>query len=344
MDETIISWNSGARTRFITGDSVEVLKDLLENRKAVLVADETVASLHPQRMPASLPTLQLVADEKEKTLDTVRRIYDFLMCQNADRSTVLVAAGGGIVTDAAAFAASTYMRGMELILVPTSLLGQVDAAIGGKTAVNFAGCKNLIGSFYQPELVLIDRNFLLTLPEKEIQNGMAETIKHAAIRDRELWDLLKVDSGYPHRETPIPNPGILERSLQIKLDIVREDEKESGSRKLLNFGHTFGHIIEAEFRVAHGHAVSIGMVIAAEISTQLGYADQGIVAEITNMLERWGLPTSIPAELDSCLNKLLFDKKKAGESITLVLLEEISRPVLSKVSIENVCEAVHDLR
>ncbi len=344
MGESTIRWQTGDATDFITGPAGDILPDILKDRRAVLVVDKTVAELHGTRLPGDCPVLELVADERHKTLETVCQIHDFLMENNADRDTVLVAAGGGIVTDTAAFAAATYMRGMGLILVPTSLLGQVDAAIGGKTAVNYRGCKNLVGSFYQPERVLIDREFLLTLPVEEIQNGMAETIKHAAIRDEELWHLLQhIAPEQGGRSIPVPDLEILERSLRIKLDVVCRDEQESGMRKILNFGHTVGHIIEAETKYSHGQAVSIGMVIATAISHRLGLAQEPLISEMKTMLINWGLPTAVPDRLGMHLDKLLFDKKKSGNSITLVLLEEIGRPVLRDVPVPAIREVVHDL-
>lgn len=339
-----VTWQDGTRTRFLTGPTDTILPETIADRKVVVVADETVVALHSHRIPPMYPRLQLKADEKEKTLETVSRIYDFLMEHEADRSTVLVAVGGGIICDTAAFAAATFMRGMGLVLVPTTLLAQVDAAIGGKTAVNHHGCKNLVGSFYQPDLVLIDREYLLTLPEQEVRNGMAETIKHAAIRDPELWNELgQIATHQSHRAIAIPNLDLLQRSLMIKMAVVQADEQESGIRKLLNFGHTLGHVIEADTGISHGEAISVGMVIACVISSELGLAAKGLAQEMEIMLKAWGLPTKIPAQPAVSLDKLLFDKKKAGDVITLILLESIGRAVLHDVPVPTIQEVVRDL-
>jgi len=300
----------------------------LRGADCLIVSNDTVEPLWGDKLRACLPgctssTLSLPDGEAYKTLDTVEAIIDSLVFNEARRDSLLLALGGGVIGDMTGFAAACYMRGIDFIQVPTTLLAQVDASIGGKTGVNHPEGKNLIGAFHQPRLVLIDTDTLQTLPDREFRAGLAEVIKHGLIADadytawieRNLEALLAKDS-----ETLAQ--AIL-RSCEIKAAIVAEDERESGKRALLNFGHTFAHAIESTAGYGnwlHGEAVAAGMVMAAELSA-LADADR---ERIEKLLQSAGLPTRPPAVGAKALAEAMaMDKKVEGGRQRLVLLDGI---------------------
>jgi 3-dehydroquinate synthase len=309
---------------------------------AVIITDATVRRLHGVRFPA-WEVIEIGMGEESKTLTTVGDIYNALLRLGVDRSSQVVAIGGGIVCDVAGFAASTYLRGLRFGFVPTTLLAQVDASVGGKNGVNLHGYKNLVGTFTQPDFVLCDLDLLGTLPEGELQNGFAEVIKQAAIGDASLFSFLETHS----QEALRLDRGVIERiiydSLKIKAAIVSRDERESGIRRKLNFGHTLGHAVEKVHHTSHGRAVSLGMRAASRLSAAMGLLSQVDLERIERLLAAFGLPLSM--EIDGSLVWEAFwkDKKREGKEIHFVLLEGIGNAVVVPISIDALKGVIDDL-
>jgi 3-dehydroquinate synthase len=289
------------------------------------------------------------AGEGSKNIRTILGIMDELLASGADRSSGLIGLGGGVTGDITGFAASIFMRGLPYVHIPTSLLAQVDSSIGGKTAVDLPAGKNLMGTFYQPKMVLTDLLLLETLPEKEFANGVAELLKYGFIDDLELLDLLETGKEKLMGKDPEFLEKIVTRSCRIKKGIVEIDETEKGIRRFLNFGHTVGHAVEAEsgFSLAHGEAVAIGMIAAARISERMNYLTAGEARRIESMVKALGLPHRIPREFstDSILSRLKVDKKKSGNKVHFVLLKSLGVPFVNGgVAQELVREVTEELR
>ena len=288
------------------------------------------------------------AGESSKSLTQADRLFTRAIELGLDRRSPIIALGGGVVGDLAGFVAATYMRGVPFIQLPTSLLAQVDSSVGGKVAVNHARGKNLIGAFYQPDAVIMDLDRLRTLPAREIATGLGEIIKYGVIADAAFFAWLE-----EHREdvlalTPTAASHMIARSCEIKANVVRQDEREGGLRRILNFGHTIAHAIEKETgytRYRHGEAVAIGMIGAARISTAMGLLPAETCARIEQLIEAMGLPCSVEgASPDAMYDDLFHDKKTVGGRIHWVLAEEIGRVcVRSDVSEEIVRRAIKGL-
>jgi 3-dehydroquinate synthase len=295
----------------------------------LVIADRKVCSLYPEIF-ANRVVLSLNATEKEKTLQTMELVYRWLVEKKADRHSTLVGVGGGIICDIAGFAAATFMRGMPLILYPTTLLAQTDAALGGKSGVNLDGYKNMIGSVQLPEMVNIYPEFLASLPKEEFSNGMAEVIKHATIASEELFET--ITATIPSPEGKSLKHDILHRSVEIKNEIVGKDLLESGARKMLNFGHTFGHAIERQTGMKHGWAVSIGMNMAAGISVRAGLLSTKDAESLKKLLVKNHLPVDNPVPLADLLDVIRKDKKKNRDEIDFVFLKKIGVAMIQTIS------------
>ncbi len=260
------------------------------------------------------------AAEKNKTFLSLEKMLDFLRQHNALRDSTLVSVGGGITGDVAAFAASVYMRGIKLIQVPTTLLAMVDSSVGGKTAVNFKGIKNNIGSFYQPDMVLIDSNFLDSLTDKEYLNGLVESIKIAAIRDKEFFEYINANKSSILKRSKAIMEYIIAESCRLKAEIVEQDEKEAGIRKLLNFGHTAAHGIESDsnYKIHHGFAVALGMIYESKYALQNGYTDKETYEAVYGLLKSLKYPTHYePKDIDKMLEAVSKDKKAGKNGISV---------------------------
>ena len=301
-------------------------------RTCAIVTNETVAPLYAAALESTLAaagarTLRVVLPDGEahKTWETLNRIFDALLAANADRGSVLVALGGGVVGDLAGFAAATYQRGIAHLQVPTTLLAQVDSSVGGKTAINHPLGKNMIGAFHQPAAVVADTLTLATLPEAEYAAGLAEVVKYGAIDDAAFFDWLETHAESLVRRDPAALAHAIRRSCEIKAKIVAADERESGVRALLNFGHTFGHAIESATGYGswlHGQAVATGMALAAQFSARLGRFAPGEAERLIGLLRRLRLPVEPPRIApDVWLDFMGRDKKNTGGRITLVLLD-----------------------
>lgn len=338
------------------GDLAETLAQDFESARVICITTRQVRRAHLDTLTRGLAAAGLAhhcidvpEGDRAKTLRQASKLYDSLINLKADRSTVIVALGGGAVGDVAGFVASTYLRGVALIQVPTTLLAQVDASVGGKTAVNHRRGKNLIGTFHQPRLVWIDPEVLRTLPVSELRCGMAEVIKAGAIWNGEFFEWLEKNvEGVMSLDSDLVGEAVV-RAVRIKAEVVGLDEREAGLRALLNFGHTLGHAIEnlSGYRgIHHGEAVAIGMVFAARLSEQRGAAPGGTAARLAELLLRVGLPTEIPSSLASSnrreayLGAIAVDKKVRGRQLGFVLLREIGRAEVVQLSPEEVFEGM----
>ena len=317
-------------------------EDLLGNPQALdgldfkgsglIVTNETVAPLHEARlrhligpMHRRVDTVVLPDGEVHKTWQTLNLIFDALLANACDRKTVLYALGGGVIGDMTGFAAACYMRGIEYVQIPTTLLAQVDSSVGGKTAINHPLGKNMIGSFHQPVRVLADLSTLGTLPKREFAAGLAEIIKYGPIADAAFFDWMERNLDLLIARDPAVLAYAVKRSCELKAWVVAQDERESGLRAILNFGHTFGHAIEAGMGYGawlHGEAVAAGMVMAAELSARLQLIPGAFAARIKRLIERAGLPIAGP-DLSSAryLDLMRVDKKAEGGEIRFVLIE-----------------------
>ncbi len=318
----------------------ELLGPRLASRRAVVVSNPVVARhwLAPLREGLARAGIDakvlLIPDgEAHKSWDTLHDLLTRLLEMQAERSTTLIALGGGVVGDIAGFAAAIYQRGMRYVQIPTTLLAQVDSSVGGKTAVNHPLGKNMIGAFYQPEAVLIDIDCLRTLPARELAAGLAEVIKYGAIRDAAFFDWLEGNLDALLAREPFALEHAIGTSCRIKAQIVAADERESGERALLNFGHTFGHAIEAAQGYGnwlHGEAVGAGMVIAAKLSRRHCGLPEDDVRRIERLVERAGLPVAPPLlPYSRWLELMARDKKVAAGTIRFVLLEALGRAVVT---------------
>ena len=281
-----------------------------------------------------LATITVPDGEEVKTLATVERIYNGLLDAGAERSTAIFALGGGVVGDMAGFAAATYLRGVPFVQVPTTLLAQVDASVGGKTGVNLPRGKNLVGAFYQPEAVLVDTATLGTLPERELRAGLAEVIKYGLIRDPGFFGWLEHHLQALLDREPDPLAEAIRRSCRNKAEVVADDERENGQRALLNLGHTFAHAIEAGTGYSpwlHGEAVAVGLVMAAEASWRLGRLSEADRDRTRALVEQAGLPTWGPSDLpvDRYLALMAVDKKVAEGRVRFVLLDAVGEALVT---------------
>ncbi|VVC03916.1 3-dehydroquinate synthase [Candidatus Bilamarchaeum dharawalense] len=322
----------------VLGDSIENLKSHCENQRIVVVTDENVRRVHGDKLDG-MEMIEIGLGEENKNLVTVEKIYKKLLDLEIDKSTMMIGVGGGIVCDVTGFAASTYVRGLQFGFVPTTLLAQVDASIGGKNGVNLEGYKNLVGLIRQPRFCLCDFEMLKTLPPVELRCGMAEVIKHAAIGDEALFSYLEanVEKVLSLHRTSIEK--IVHDSIVVKLTIVKKDELEKGERMKLNFGHTIGHAIEKTTQKKHGEAVAIGMVASANLSVARGMLQKKDAERLENLIKQFGLPTTIPAK-DSLMEAIRKDKKKSGQKIKMALLEGIGKAKITEIELEAV---VNDL-
>ena len=308
-------------------------------RRAVIVSNAVVAAHHLAPLRTSLRDRGMHVDvvllpdgEAHKNLATLDDLLTRLLELGADRSTTLVALGGGVIGDIAGFAAAVYQRGIPFVQVPTTLLAQVDSSVGGKTGVNHPLGKNMIGAFWQPRVVLIDTECLSTLPDRELRAGIAEVIKHGAIRDVEFFAWLEANIAALLAKDATALTHAIHRSCAIKADVVARDERETGERALLNFGHTFGHAIEAAQGYGvwlHGEAVAAGMVCAARLSERLCGLDPGATRRLANLIAAGGLPTAPPKIApDRWIDLMRRDKKVEQGVMRFVLLERVGHAVI----------------
>ena len=322
---------------------------------AVVISDENVWRLYGGRVKKVLKdagftvhSFVVPPGEETKSLKTAQKIYDFMIKKRVERDDLLIALGGGMVGDLAGFVAATYLRGIPWLQVPTSLVAMVDASIGGKVGVNHPEGKNLIGSFYQPSLVLADTQALATLPQRELTSGWAEVVKYGLIMDRELFEFLEDNVSRLVKLEPGAVSGAVRRSASLKAEVVSQDEKERGRRTILNYGHTIAHGLEAAThyrRFLHGEAVAIGMMGAAKLSQRRGILSPAVVRRQRSLLKKFGLPTGFrDISRDEIARAMEVDKKTRAREIRWVLLEDIGRTVVrSDVPLKDVLAVLEEL-
>jgi len=322
----------------------EEMSRLRVGTKVAVVTNPTVNKLYGKTVLTSLAAagftsmpVEIPDGEQHKTLDWANAIFTALLINTFDRRSPLVALGGGVIGDLTGFAASSYMRGVPFVQVPTTLLAMVDSSVGGKTGVNHPLGKNMIGAFYQPRLVLMDLDVLKTLPKEELLSGMAEVIKYGVIWDRELFDFLEKNREKILNLEEGPLGHIVRRSCEIKADVVSKDEREGGLRAILNFGHTVGHAVEtlSDYASRHGEAVAIGMVYAAKLAHRTGLCDARIPERIEKLINAYGLPTSLSVmkprpTVTQFMDMIQVDKKAEAGKVRFVLPKKIGEVVITR--------------
>jgi len=331
---------SNSSTDYYLAYGISHLKGIVDQKNSVIITDENVYNNHQKRFK-NWNVIILKPGEEYKIQGTVDSIIEQLIAMEADRKTILIGVGGGVVTDITGYTASVYMRGIKFGFIPTTLLSMVDASIGGKNGVDVGVYKNLVGTIRQPSFILHDLIFLNTLPQFGWVNGFAEIIKHACIKDAVMFREVEMNSlkKYQGRKTLVCE--LIQRNAILKTKIVQQDEFEKRDRKLLNFGHTLGHALENQYELSHGQAISIGMTYASHISEQLtGFRE---TERIVNVLEKFGLPTHAKFDKQKVFDVLKMDKKRARKEINYVLLEKIGKGVIKPIPLNQLEKIIQDL-
>ncbi len=321
------------------------LSKLIQGKTVTVVSNNIVAPLYLHQLEKTLEKLGkavksiiLPDGEEHKNWQSLMQIFDELLKEKSDRKTTLIALGGGVIGDMTGFAAASYMRGIPFVQIPTTLLAQVDSSVGGKTAINHPLGKNMIGAFYQPLSVIADISTLQTLPDRELSAGLAEVIKHGAIQDEEFFSWIELNIEALRKKDPKALMHAIKRSCEIKSNIVQQDEKEGGLRAILNFGHTFGHAIEAGLgygKWLHGEAVGCGMVMAAELSLRMGHINYVTKVRLQKLVEATGLPTVAPGfGHQRWLELMAVDKKNEDGAIKFILLKPLGNAYINAVPAE----------
>jgi len=324
-------------TKYIFQTSDEVTSALPGN--SIYITDTHVYELHKDLF-TNKPTIVIPPGEAHKTQDTISYVTEQLLRRGAHRKTTLVGVGGGIVTDIAGYAASIYMRGVPFCFIPTTLLGMVDAAIGGKNGINFGLQKNLLGTINQPDAIVFDTQFLKTLPDTEWSNGFAEIIKYACLFDTALFDELGRNNIHYYQQHDDALTDVIKTCVDWKTKVVADDEHENGNRKLLNFGHTAGHAIETLYQLSHGQAVTIGMMIACRIAEREQGAPTSIEKRLKELLHNYGLPSAIKFDVKQVMQVLTMDKKRNDAGIEYILLKDIGEACITLLSFGAIEEAL----
>lgn len=319
-------------------EKVSSLLEIKKYSKILLITDKKIKQFLldkvEKKLQKKIDYFILSSSEQEKNIENVQRIWNFLIEKHFDRKSLIINFGGGVVTDLGGFVASTYMRGIDFINIPTTLLSQVDASVGGKTGINFAGIKNLVGTFTQPKAVIIDINTLETLPRREFLSGFAEIIKHGLIKDKKYFEF--VTSKHPLDFSKEELVEVILASIKIKRDIIKDDERESDGRKILNFGHTIGHAIESlslktDKPLLHGEAISIGMFMESKISNLIGSLSLEELEKIKISLINSELPIAFDnLDVGGIINKMEADKKNEQEKINLTLISSIGNAIINQ--------------
>lgn len=330
-------------SEILVGETLENVAKYMPTKKTAIITDTTVQRLYGDKFPQAEVVIAIEPGEKFKELSTLDTIFEKLIELEFDRSSFILCIGGGIVCDLGGFAASIFMRGVEFGFVSSTLLSQVDASVGGKNGVNFRGYKNMIGNFNLPKFVICDMNMLATLTDDDILCGMGEIVKHGAIANADLFDYIGQNASKVSSRDSEAIARFVYDSVVIKADIVNKDARESGERRKLNFGHTFGHAFEKIQKIPHGMAVSIGMVIAAQISVKKNLLAQKEFDRLVSVLKLLNMPTEISLSADELFSALKRDKKRDGQSIHFVLLTSIGSSVVEKISLQELEKTIYDL-
>lgn len=315
------------------GTSFKSLKDLLPSSDVFIITDNNVYQLYKELMD-SFPMIVIDPGERSKQSVTIQTILDKMLELHLSKSVVVVGVGGGVISDIAGFVASIFKRGTRLVLVPTTILGMVDAALGGKNGIDVGIYKNMLGTIYQPECILYDYSFLDTLPVAEWVNGFAEIIKHGCIRDRILFEMLERFDLHTFQNDKSLMGELIERNVDLKMQIVTKDEMDKQDRQLLNFGHTVGHALENQHQIPHGHAVSIGIIAACTLSEKIAGLNFLEAQRIVKLLSAYSLPVDIETDYDVLYDGICMDKKRDGNFIQFVLIDKIGSAAAKRVPLE----------
>ena len=334
MQKKVFRFSNSSVDYYFEG-RISQIKEVVDSAKTIFVTDENVCAAHEKQFK-NKSTIVLKAGEEHKNQSTVDSVIKQLIEMEADRKTVLVGVGGGVVTDITGYVASVYMRGISFGFVPTSLLAMVDASIGGKNGIDVGVYKNMVGIIRQPSFLLFDPSLLQTLPDNEWQNGFAEIIKHASIKDAAMFKQLEQNDLTFYQKKKKELNALIRRNALLKTKVVQQDEFEKGDRKLLNFGHTLGHALENQYDFSHGQAISIGMAYASKLSQK--FAGFKNVERVVNLLDQYGLPTFAEFDKDKVISVLKMDKKKTKDSIHFILLEKIGQAFIREISIKELYE------
>jgi 3-dehydroquinate synthase len=318
------------------------LEKLVAKEKAVIITDDNIASIYAEKF-ADWKVIAIPAGEQNKQQATVDKVILELIKLQADRGTFIIGIGGGVVTDIAGYAASVYMRGVKFAFIPTSILAMVDAAVGGKNGVDVGIYKNLVGVIRHPEFLMYDYSFLKTLPHEEWINGFAEIIKHACIKDEKLFELLENNSLEIFQKDPEKIAALIKSNVEVKYNVVANDEFEAGERRLLNFGHTLGHAVENIYQLPHGNAVSIGMVAACKISGEINNFSATEIERVIALLKKYYLPVDLKFDKEKVWDILVMDKKKSGDTMNFILLNKIGAGVVRSIPLHQLKELINQL-
>jgi len=316
------------------------LEQIVSKENTILITDANVFKNQPEKF-VGWKTIVIKPGEEFKQQAAVDYIFEQLIAYEADRKTFIVGIGGGVVTDITGYAASVYMRGLKFGFVPTTILAMVDASIGGKNGVDVGIYKNLVGLIKQPEFLLFDYALLQTLPQPHWINGFAEIIKHACIKDADLFAMLEKETLENFKSDKSKLGALIEKNVQIKTTVVLKDEFENGDRRLLNFGHTLGHAIENIHELLHGHAISIGMVAACAISASINHFNTNEKERVISLIEKYHLPLHLKFDYGKIFEIMKMDKKRAGNEMNFVLLNKIGEAVIRPIPINQLKELIN---
>jgi 3-dehydroquinate synthase len=327
---TTVQQFSGSVVTYYFDTAFLMLEQIVPKEKTIIITDENVLAAQPAIFK-DWQTIVIKAGEQYKQQQAVDEIIRQLIEKEADRNTVLVGVGGGVVTDITGYTAGIYMRGLRFGFVPTTILAMVDASIGGKNGVDVGPYKNLVGLIRQPEFLLFDYSLLQTLPQEHWINGFAEIIKHACIKDAALFALLEQHSLSHFQQDAALLARLIGWNVQIKTSIVLADEFEKGDRKLLNFGHTLGHAVENTYNLLHGHAISIGMMAACKFSEEINQFDSAEKERVSRLLQQYHLTVALQFDKQKVWNLLKMDKKRASNQMNFILLNTIGEGVIKPI-------------
>ncbi|MBP8083821.1 MAG: 3-dehydroquinate synthase [Spirochaetes bacterium] len=342
MDAVKVSSKRVNRSVVHVGGGFASLSSMIDLKNTIIITETEVFRFYGYKFP-SAPLIIADRGEACKTIDSIMNICEKLLSMNADRKKFILAIGGGALTDAVGFVSSIFLRGVRFGFVPTTLLSQVDASVGGKNGINFGGYKNMIGTINQPEFVLCDPSFFKTLSVEEYLSGLAEVIKHAVIKDKKYFDKIKNNKELILSRDEKFMSEIVLRSVEIKAGVVSRDETEQGERKLLNFGHTLGHAVEVLEKLPHGIAVGAGMNLAAEISRRLNFLSDEDCAQIRSLLDSFGYPSSTVSSADEIKRLVMKDKKREGEGVNFVLLNGIGKSFYKMIDVKKLEVIIDDM-
>lgn len=329
----------GGTVRYLFNTAFQLVSEQVEPSSCIIITDEHVAALHGKAFEGFKAVIALPAGEDAKNFATTLQAVQQLLAHEAHRKTFILGVGGGMVTDITGFIASIYMRGVRFGYAPTTLLGMVDASIGGKNGINLGLQKNLLGTINQPEFILFDHQFLQTLPAEEWSNGFAEVIKYACLFDEELFNDLSQNNPEYYQNNMAATAALVARCADWKNKTVLADEREQGMRKLLNFGHTAGHAFETVCRIPHGQAVGLGMLVACRLSEAHGLAT-ATTEKLTTLLQQYHLPVIIQADADQLMQVLAMDKKRSDEGVDYILLEAVGKATIQRLHTDTIRKGI----